>query len=139
MADVDKRIYPAQEEPLEVIDDSKTIELEDPTLAELNGEDVPITALDNGNIVVGAGEMLPQQVEFGANLAEELDDSELHGIFNQCVADVEADINSRSEWEKQYYPSPFSRIRHAIPGTSLWRNTASSRSCKDSDRWRHHS
>ena len=102
MADVDKRIYPAQEEPLEVIDDSKTIELEDPTLAELNGEDVPITALDNGNIVVGAGEMLPQQVEFGANLAEELDDSELHGIFNQCVADVEADINSRSEWEKQY-------------------------------------
>jgi len=102
MADVDKRIYPAQEEPLEVIDDSKTIELEDPTLAELNGEDVPITALENGNIVVGAGEMLPQQVEFGANLAEELDDSELHGIFNQCVADVEADINSRSEWEKQY-------------------------------------
>jgi len=102
MADVDKRIYPAQEEPLEVIDDSKTIELEDPTLAELNGEDVPITALDNGNIVVGAGDMLPQQVEFGANLAEELDDSEIQTIFNQCVADVEADINSRSEWEKQY-------------------------------------
>jgi len=102
MADVDKRIYPAQEEPLEVIDDSKTIELEDPTLAELNGEDVPITALENGNIVVGAGNMLPQQVEFGANLAEELDDSEIQTIFNQCVADVEADINSRSEWEKQY-------------------------------------
>ena len=62
MADVDKRIYPAQEEPLEVIDDSKTIELEDPTLAELNGEDVPITALDNGNIVVGAGDMLPNKL-----------------------------------------------------------------------------
>ena len=102
MADVDKRIYPAQEEPLDIVDDSKTIELEDPTLAELSGEDVPMMPLENGNLLVGAGEMLPQEVEFGANLAEELDDSELHGIFNQCVADVEADINSRSEWEQQY-------------------------------------
>ena len=59
MADVDKRIYPAQEEPLDVLDDSKTIELEDPTLAELNGEDVPMMPLENGNLLVGAGEMLP--------------------------------------------------------------------------------
>ena len=73
MADVEKRIYPAQEEPVDVMDDSTTIELEDPRLAEFNGEDVPITPLEDGSILVGEGEMLPQQVEFGANLADELD------------------------------------------------------------------
>ena len=30
MADIEKRIYPAQEEPVDVMDDSTTIELEDP-------------------------------------------------------------------------------------------------------------
>ena len=102
MADVEKRIYPAQEEPVDVMDDSTTIELEDPRLAEFNGEDVPITPLEDGSILVGEGEMLPQQVEFGANLADELEDSDLQTIFNQCVADVEADLSSRSEWEQQY-------------------------------------
>ena len=102
MADVEKRIYPAQEEPVDVMDDSKTIELEDPRLAEFNGEDVPITPLEDGSILVGEGEMLPQQVEFGANLADELDDSDLQTIFNQCIADVEADLSSRAEWEQQY-------------------------------------
>ena len=77
MADVEKRIYPAQEEPVDVMDDSTTIELEDPRLAEFNGEDVPITPLEDGSILVGEGEMLPQQVEFGANLADELEDSDL--------------------------------------------------------------
>ena len=62
MADIEKRIYPAQEEPVDVMDDSTTIELEDPRLAEFNGEDVPITPLEDGSILVGAGEMLPQQV-----------------------------------------------------------------------------
>jgi hypothetical protein len=102
MADVEKRIYPGQDLPLDVVDDSKTIELEDPTLEAFNGEDVPITPLEDGSILVGEGEMLPQQVEFGANLADELEDSELQVIFNQCVADVEADLSSRSEWENQY-------------------------------------
>ena len=102
MADVEKRIYPGQDLPLDVVDDSKTIELEDPTLEAFNGEDVPITPLEDGSILVGEGEMLPQQVEFGANLADELDNSELQVIFNQCVADVEADLSSRSEWENQY-------------------------------------
>ena len=102
MAEVDKRIYPVQEEPVEVIDDSRTIELEDPTLAEFNGEDVAITPLENGNIIVGEGDMMSDEVEFGANLAEELDDSELNTIFNQCVGDVQDDLSSRSEWEKQY-------------------------------------
>ena len=102
MADVEKRIYPDQDLSLDVVDDSKTIELEDPTLEAFNGEDVPITSLEDGSILVGEGEMLPQQVEFGANLAEELDNSELQVIFNQCVADVEADLASRSEWEEQY-------------------------------------
>ena len=102
MAEVDKRIYPVQEEPVEVIDDSRTIELEDPTLAEFNGEDVAITPLENGNIIVGEGDMMSDEVEFGANLAEELDDSELNTIFNQCVGDVQEDLSSRSEWEQQY-------------------------------------
>ena len=103
MAEVDKRIYPVQEEPVEVIDDSRTIELEDPTLAEFSGEDVAITPLENGNIIVGAGDdTMSDEVEFGANLAEELDDSELNTIFNQCVGDVQDDLSSRSEWEKQY-------------------------------------
>ena len=102
MADVEKRIYPGQDLPLDVVDDSKTIELEDPTLEAFDGEDVPITSLEDGSILVGEGEMLPQQVEFGANLADELEDSELQVIFNQCVADVEADLSSRSEWENQY-------------------------------------
>ena len=102
MADVEKRIYPAQEEPVEIMDDSTTIELEDPRLAEFNGEDVPITSLEDGSILVGEGEMLSPQVEFGANLADELDDSDLQTIFNQCIADVEADLSSRAEWEQQY-------------------------------------
>ena len=102
MADIEKRIYPAQEEPVDIMDDSKTIELEDPRLAEFNGEDVPITPLESGSILVGEGEMLSPQVEFGANLADELDDSDLQTIFNQCIADVEADLSSRAEWEQQY-------------------------------------
>ena len=44
----------------------------------------------------------PEQGDFNANLAEELDASFVDGLGSDLVADITQDVGSRKEWEKAY-------------------------------------
>lgn len=56
---------------------------------------------DDGSvdIVIAEGEFDASTIPFGANLAEYLEESELQKIANDVLESVEADKQSRSEWE----------------------------------------
>lgn len=53
-------------------------------------------------IDLGGGEGESGEVEFGANLAEHMEDSALMTLATELLVDYQNDMNSRSDWEKTY-------------------------------------
>ena len=68
------------------------IEIEDP-------ESVAIKAGDM-EIVIEPGEETDE--DFGANLAEYIDDSELASLASELLADYQSDVDSRKDWIQTY-------------------------------------
>jgi hypothetical protein len=73
------------------------------TIDVVNPDAVTIETEDGGAIVI-LGPRLSDEVEpdFGANLAEHIDDGVLSTISQELVTHFENDLRSRADWEKTY-------------------------------------
>jgi hypothetical protein len=79
-------------------------------MADMPMEDIEIEVEDPESMRISAGgieiELLPPSKtvgeEFGANLAEDMDESELGTLASDLMGLVEADINSRKDWTETY-------------------------------------
>ncbi len=101
MADVDKAITIEEQMELKVRDRSKGMELE----VDVTEEDADFDnfeQLEDGNIAFGMPTPLVEETDFYANLAEIIDDGDLNSVKNDLMANIDADKESRSEWEKTY-------------------------------------
>ncbi len=87
---VEKALYEAPQgvAMMDAAEDALEIEIVDP-------EKVTI-GMGDAEIVIEPGE---DEDEFGANLAEELDDDILAGISDDLLEAYDADLGSRAEWE----------------------------------------
>ena len=75
----------------------------DVTIGVVNPEAVTIETEDGGAIVIFNPEFEDEgEPEFGSNLAEYIDDSELGRISQELVTHFDNDIRSRADWEKTY-------------------------------------
>jgi hypothetical protein len=89
---IDKALYAAPlGMPADAEEDGIEIEIEDP-------EAVRITAGDM-EIDIEMGEV---EEDFNANLAEEIDESELQSLVGEILDDVRNDLSSRKDWEDTY-------------------------------------
>jgi hypothetical protein len=86
------------EKPLEYSLDEGAPDL---TIGVLNPEAVTIETEDGGAIVIFGSEE-DDEPEFGANLAEYIDDSVIGSISQELIAHFENDLRSRADWEKTY-------------------------------------
>lgn len=61
---------------------------------------------DDGSMIVdlsgGKGKKSPDETEFGANLAEKLDDEEMRALVSQLDFDIDNDKRARADWESTY-------------------------------------
>jgi hypothetical protein len=90
---IDKALYAAPlGMPADAEDDGIEIEIEDP-------EAVRITAGDL-EIEIEPGE--EGEEDFNANLAEEMEESELQSLVGEILDDVRNDLSSRKDWEDTY-------------------------------------
>ena len=90
-----EKALPGSGEP----DDGSVEEIE---IEIVNPESVSVETPDGGVVIDFDPDANEDDIEFGANLAEHLDDSELGSITSDVVGAFEADRNSRSEWEETY-------------------------------------
>ena len=75
----------------------------DVTIGVVNPEAVTIETEDGGAIVIFNPEFEDEgEPEFGSNLADYIDDSELGRISQELVSHFDNDIRSRADWEKTY-------------------------------------
>ena len=75
----------------------------DVTIGVVNPEAVTIETDDGGAIVIFNPEFEGEgEPEFGSNLADYIDDSELGRISQELVTHFDNDIRSRADWEKTY-------------------------------------
>lgn len=75
----------------------------DVTIGVVNPEAVTIETEDGGAIVIFNPEFEDEgEPEFGSNLADYIDDSELGRISQELVTHFDNDIRSRADWEKTY-------------------------------------
>jgi hypothetical protein len=75
----------------------------DVTIGVVNPEAVTIETEDGGAIVIFNPEFEGEgEPEFGSNLADYIDDSELGRISQELVTHFDNDIRSRADWEKTY-------------------------------------
>lgn len=75
----------------------------DVTIGVVNPEAVTIETDDGGAIVIFNPEFEDEgEPEFGSNLADYIDDSELGRISQELVSHFDNDIRSRADWEKTY-------------------------------------
>jgi len=86
------------EKPLEYSLDEGAPDL---TIGVLNPEAVTIETEDGGAIVIFGSEE-EDEPEFGANLAEYIDDSVIGSISQELIAHFDNDLRSRADWEKTY-------------------------------------
>ena len=75
--------------------------LEDVELVQSPDEE-GFTMMEDGSAVLGEDFEEAQDMGFDANLAEELEESELDKIASDLIAGIEADKSSREDWEKTY-------------------------------------
>jgi hypothetical protein len=66
------------------------IEVVDPESVTINAGDMEITIVPDG------------EDDFGANLAEEMEDGELQKIASDLISEIDADITSRQDWVEMY-------------------------------------
>ena len=74
-----------QEPALEIV-------IEDPESVEIGIDGEPILRIDDEE----------EEDDFGANLAEEMGDSELQSLASELISDFEDDISSRKDWMQTY-------------------------------------
>ena len=60
-----------------------------------------VTMLEDGSAVIGDQQM-EQEIEFGSNLAEFMDENDLNIVSNEVMEGFEEDKASRKEWEETY-------------------------------------
>lgn len=69
----------------------------------VNPDAVSIETEDGGAIVILGPELSEQLApDFGSNLADHIDERELHAIGQQLISDFESDLRSREDWERTY-------------------------------------
>lgn len=63
-----------------------------------------VTEMEDGGVEIDFGDSDPLEelTEHDANLAEVLDEGELSSLASELVADFDADLRSRGDWEKAY-------------------------------------
>ena len=88
------------DKPLEPLMDEGAAEV---TIDVVNPDAVTIETEDGGAIVI-LGPRLSDEVvpDFGANLADHIDDGVLSAISQELVTHFENDLRSRADWEKTY-------------------------------------
>ena len=83
----------------------------DVTIGVVNPEAVTIETDDGGAIVIFNPEFEDEgEPEFGSNLADYIDDSELGRISQELVTHFDNDIRSRADWEKTYKSNELSKF-----------------------------
>jgi len=90
---VDKGLYQAPMGIEQLAQDEEPIEIEivDPEAVNIHMGDMDISIMPGED-----------EDEFGQNLAELIDDSDLQSIASDLAEDIENDRNSRKDWEKAY-------------------------------------
>jgi len=90
---VDKGLYQAPMGLEQLAQDEEPIEIEivDPEAVNIHMGDMDISIMPK-----------EEEDEFGQNLAELIDDSDLQSIASDLAEDIENDRNSRKDWEKAY-------------------------------------
>jgi hypothetical protein len=78
-----------------------------PVMVDLPEEDLGpnVTPTEDGGVTVDFGDSNPAELmsdDHSANLAEVMDEAELLSIASDLVADFEADLETRRDWEKAY-------------------------------------
>ena len=101
MADVDKAITIEEQMELKVRDRSKGMELEVDVTEEDSDFD-NFEQLEDGNIAFGMPTPPMEDTDFYANLADIIDDGDLNSVKNDLMGNIDADKESRREWEKTY-------------------------------------
>ena len=84
------------------LDELATIAQDDSPALEIMIEDPEGVQIGMDGMVI---DLMPEEEtaeEFGANLAEFMDDSELQTLSSELIELVDADINSRKEWVEMY-------------------------------------
>jgi len=75
-------------------------------LEGLDEEPIEIEIVDPESVTIRAGgleiELTEDEEDFGANLAEDMDDSELAKIADNLLGDFQSDIDSRKDWMQTY-------------------------------------
>jgi hypothetical protein len=94
---IEKGLYSAPQ-GLEALDEMNQgqpeleIEIEDPESVTIGIDGVPILEIESGE----------DEDDFDANLAEEMDESELQSLASELVSDYEDDVSSRKDWMQTY-------------------------------------
>jgi hypothetical protein len=101
MATTDKAITFDEQVDLKVRDRSKDMDIE-VDVAESNPELDSFEQMEDGSIEFGAPLPPMDNTDFYANLADIIDDSDLNSLKNDLMGNIEADKESRSDWEKTY-------------------------------------
>ena len=94
---IEKGLYAAPQ-GLEALDEMNQgqpeleIEIEDPESVTIGIDGVPIIEIESGE----------DEDNFDANLAEEMDETELQSLASELVSDYEDDVSSRKDWMQTY-------------------------------------
>tara|TARA_R100000951_G_scaffold29575_1_gene25555 strand:- start:1521 stop:3968 length:2448 start_codon:yes stop_codon:yes gene_type:complete len=93
---IEKGLYAAPDgiEELGESEEGMSIEIVDPEMVTLSDGSMEVTIIPDSNI----GDM----TEFGANLAEFLEDNQLSVLANDMVGLVESDTDARKEWAETF-------------------------------------
>ena len=93
---IEKGLYAAPEgmEELAESEEGMSVEIVDPEMVTLSDGSMEITIIPDADM----GDM----TEFGANLADFLEDNQLSVLANDMVGLVEADVDARKEWAETY-------------------------------------
>jgi hypothetical protein len=90
---IDKALYAAPlGMPADAEEDGIEIEIEDPEAVRIKAGDLEIE--------IEPGE--EEEEDFNANLAEEMEESELQSLVGEILDDVRNDLSSRKDWEDTY-------------------------------------
>ena len=101
MADIDKVINVEEQIDLQVRNRTKGMDIE----VDVTEEDPELESfeeLEDGTIAFGNMPEPVDDTEFSANLADLMDDSDLNSLKNDLMGNIDADKDSRSDWEKTY-------------------------------------
>jgi hypothetical protein len=82
-----------QLEEMEAEEPALEIEIEDPESVTIGVDGKPILKIE---------EMEEDEDDFGANLAEEMDEGALQNLANDLIGDFDSDISSRKDWIQTY-------------------------------------